>query len=110
MGLLFGVNYVHHTQEVWINGNITKFCSKTVYEDRTCSNSMGPSYTLLDHGQYFDVDIFSCYFVEGWGGVDLITLPIGFTPTDYIPPMPSKMYNFFEPIFEGGYHGLLPPL
>lgn len=109
-GLLLGVNYVHHTQEVWINGNNTRFCSKTVYEDASCSNSMGPTYTLLDHGQYFNVNLFSCFLVEGWGEIDVISLPIGFTPTDYVPPMPSKIYNFLNPIVEGGYEGVLPLL
>ncbi|OXA42166.1 lipase [Folsomia candida] len=88
LNAFLGVNYIHHGQEVWINGNDTIFCSKAVYEDPTCSNSLGPIYTIVDHLQYFDADYSVCYFVEGWLDIDLLSLD-GFTPTNFIPPMPT---------------------
>ncbi|XP_035714885.1 lipase-like isoform X3 [Folsomia candida] len=107
--LLTGENYVHHGQEVWINGEEINFCSKTVYEDPNCSNSLGPLYTLLDHFQYFDADITVCYLVEGWLDIDLVTVE-GFTPTNFLPPMPTVMRGILVGLVQGGYQGLLPVL
>ncbi|OXA44939.1 lipase [Folsomia candida] len=105
--LLIHTNYLHHGQEVWINGSEINFCSQAVYEDPTCSNSLGPLYTIIDHLQYFDADYSVCYFVEGWLDIDLISIA-GFIPTDYIPPMPTVMAGILTGLVEGGYEGILP--
>ncbi|XP_021961423.1 lipase [Folsomia candida] len=105
--LLIHTTYFHHGQEVWINRKEINFCSQAVYEDSTCSNSLGPLYTIIDHLQYFDADYSVCYFVEGWLDIDLISIA-GFTPTDYIPPMPTVMAGFLTGLVEGGYEGILP--
>ncbi|OXA43133.1 lipase [Folsomia candida] len=107
--LLFGEYYVHHGQEVWINGEEINFCSKRVYEDPNCSNSLGPVYSVLDHLQYFDADLTVCYLVEGWLEIDLVTVE-GFTPTNFLPPMPTVMRGILVGLVQGGYQGLLPVL
>ncbi|OXA49511.1 Lipase [Folsomia candida] len=80
--------YVHHGQEVWLNENEVYYCSKDVYEDPYCSNSIGRNFNKLDHLFYFDADYSICLFIEGWLNVDFFTVP-GFTPTNFIPPVPT---------------------
>lgn len=70
---------------------------------------MGPKYTLLDHVQYFSTDYTVCYLSEGWLDVDLLGLPIGWTPTTYLPPMPEVLQEVVDGVVEGGYQGILPP-
>ncbi|XP_021961427.2 lipase-like [Folsomia candida] len=110
MDVLASINYVHHTQEVRAtpSGHIPPtFCSKNFFEDPTCSNSLGPKYSLGDHEKYFDADYTVCYMVEGWLGIDLVTVK-GFTPTNFIPPMPTPMQGFMTGFVDGGYQGALP--
>jgi len=42
--------YIHHSNQVWVakNGEIN-ICSTNVYEDPSCSISLGPNYNVLDH-------------------------------------------------------------
>jgi hypothetical protein len=35
-------------------------CSKLLYEDPSCSNSLGPWYNTQDHLKYWDVVISAC--------------------------------------------------
>ncbi|OXA39880.1 hypothetical protein Fcan01_25319 [Folsomia candida] len=91
-----------------IKNNIRK--EWQVYEDPDCSNSVGKNYYLLDHLQFFDVNYSLCIFVEGWLNVDLLTVPGLFTPTNFIPPVPTLMKGVLTGIVEGGYQGLLPVL
>ncbi|OXA42457.1 Lipase, partial [Folsomia candida] len=107
--LLTGKNCVHHGQEVWINGEEINFCSKTVYEDPNCSNSLGPLYTVLDHLQYFDADISACYLVEGWLDIDLVSVE-RFTRTSFLPLMPTVMRGILIGLVQGGYQCILPIL
>ncbi|XP_035716685.1 lipase-like [Folsomia candida] len=108
LNLPTGIMYVHHGQEVWLSDNEIYYCSKQVYEDPDCSNSVGRNYHLLDHLHFFDVNYSLCIFVEGWLNVDLLTVPGLFTPTNFIPPVPTFMKGILTGIVEGGYQGLLP--
>ncbi|OXA42036.1 Lipase [Folsomia candida] len=53
--------YVHHGNELWIMpSGEEKVCSKTVYEDEKCANSVASMANLPDHLQYWDVAYLSC--------------------------------------------------
>lgn len=53
--------YFHHGTELWISPTDgDKVCSKSVYEDPKCSNSLGPVYSVLDHIFYWDVQYLKC--------------------------------------------------
>ncbi|OXA39301.1 Lipase [Folsomia candida] len=55
------VGYVHHGNELWIMPTeAEKVCSKTVYEDPSCANSVASMANLPDHLQYWDVAYLSC--------------------------------------------------
>lgn len=50
------MGFVHHGTELWITpNNEDKICSKTVYEDPTCSNSLGTAYQATDHPMVWNV-------------------------------------------------------
>ncbi len=105
-----GTYYLHHGQEIWINGNVTNFCSKTVYEDFSCSDSLDPTYTPVDHLQYFDCDMSTCYFVESGGDVNFASNPITGSPTGIVPQPPSKIELLFDLLESGGFSWVLPLL
>lgn len=52
---LASLGYVHHGTELWITPDEDKSCSKEVYEDFSCSNSLGPAYIPSDHSTMWDV-------------------------------------------------------
>lgn len=58
----FGIQgYIHHGTELWITPiNGEKPCSKNLYEDPSCSNSMSLLYNFKDHFFYWDVDYLTC--------------------------------------------------
>jgi len=89
-----GIQYAHHTQEVWLNGAATNFCSKSVYEDWSCSNSLGPAYTLVDHLQYFNVDYTVCYLIDGNLDIGILSIPGVPDPNTFIGPAPPAFYDY----------------
>ncbi|OXA42130.1 Lipase [Folsomia candida] len=53
--------YVHNGNELWLGPNgEEKVCSKEVYEDLSCANSMAALSNVHDHLQYWDVHFLSC--------------------------------------------------
>jgi len=55
------LGFIHKQNELWMykqNSTELKYCSKKVYEDPRCSNSLGNSilnYTVAEHFQYFEI-------------------------------------------------------
>lgn len=87
---LLGDDYLHVQTEFYIDGEHgQRFCNQTVYEDRTCSMSLGPVYSALDHVTYFDVDILVCVASNP---LAFTSLPLGlFEPTKILPPLPKPI-------------------
>lgn len=85
-----------HTQtEYWINGlNGQKFADTSVYTDPTCSDSMGPAYSAIDHFQYFDANYLICYLNQP---LVFLAVPASILqPIGTIPPLPPKITNFLS--------------
>lgn len=102
--VIIGDYYLHTQTEYWINGTTGKFCNNSIYEDPTCSNSMGPIYsTLLDHLMYFDANYLTCIAEQPW---PLISLPYTNQFTSALPPLPEFISG---PIGQGAdfIYGLL---
>lgn len=100
--------YVHPQIEYWINGESgQRFCNDSVYEDPTCSDSLGPAYSVLDHGTYFHVDYATCIFNQP---LLLAAIPFDvFQPVGDAPPLPPKVSNFIDVIVDFAVN-LLSPL
>lgn len=83
--------YVHPQTEVWITGEKNHtFCEQTVAEDRKCSISMGPDYTVADHFVYFDTDLKKMCGQPFIGAA----LPFDlFNAVKVIPPLPKPIEN-----------------
>lgn len=75
-----------------------RFCNQTVYEDPTCSNSIGPAYTLIDHFTYFDVNIDSA-FAQQFQLASLVEI--------LIPPLPKFIENPLGDLSDSVIGGLL---
>lgn len=88
-----GENYIHVQIEFWINGKAKqRFCNASTYEDRTCSMSLGPLYSAVDHLIYFDVDVLKCF---GGNPVALTSIPFDLPqPPSNIPPLPTHISDF----------------
>lgn len=91
--------YVHPQTEYWINGDSgTRFCNDSVYEDPTGSDSLGPAYSVLDHGTYFNVDYGTCVLDQP---LLIAAIPFDiFQPVGKVPPLPLKMSNFIDAVVD----------
>ncbi|KAG4067502.1 hypothetical protein HA402_002779 [Bradysia odoriphaga] len=90
---LLGDYYVHCQPEYWyVDENNQRFCDTTVYEDPTCSDSLGPDYSIADHSTYLGVNYAPCLFGQPapWAAIPFNI----FQPVGTIPPMPGFIYNF----------------
>lgn len=97
---LLGDFYIQPQTEFWINGeDDQKYCRQTFYEDPECSMSMGPSYSMVDHGVYFETNIGSAL-----GQPLLLTsLPLGLlNPVDDLPSLPKKLENLIGDLLTSG--------
>lgn len=105
---LLGDYYIHPQTEFWINGKENqKFCRRTFYEDPQCSMSMGPGYSVIDHGVYFDTNIGSML------GQPLIFahLPFGLlNPVDVLPPLPKPIEHLIGGLTGGAISLVAPAL
>ncbi len=58
------LNFIHQGTELWTGTTVpggSKICSRSNYEDPTCSNSRGPLlFNALDHLTYFNMFAGSC--------------------------------------------------
>lgn len=92
LGTNFLADFYHHTQiEYWIKGDEGKdgkFADQSVYEDSTCSNSLGPLYSALDHLYYFDIHILECIS----DAQELLALPEILEPFGVVPPLPQIIH------------------
>lgn len=92
---LLGDYYIHAQTEYWINGTDSqKFANQNVYEDSTCSNSMGPAYSVLDHFQYFDANLLICWLNQP--GYWLAIPGNIFQPIGTLPPLPQFITDFIS--------------
>ncbi len=82
--------YYHVLNEYWIHDSGEKFANQSTYEDPTCSNSLGPLYTPIDHEQYFDVNHLRCLLSDLH---ELLAVPVIFNPPDVLPPFPKPIQN-----------------
>lgn len=100
--------YVHPQTEYWINGTVgQRFCNPKVREDPTCSNSIGPAYSLVDHLAYFDVNIASAFAQP----LQLASLPFNILPVEkVIPPLPKFIEKPLGDLLDTVVGALLPPL
>lgn len=92
---ILGDYYVHPQPEYWINGiDGQRFCDTSRYNDPTCSDSLGPAYSVLDHFAYFDVNYLVCFLNQPlvWLALPLSIL----APTTILPPLPSVITNFLS--------------
>ena len=89
--------YVHCGPEYWINGkDKQKFADRSVFEDPSCSNSLGPLYNIFDHLLYFDVNIGNCYLSQP---MQLLEIPFDLLqPVEVIPPLPRPIEKFISSI------------
>lgn len=96
---LLGDYYVHPQTEFWIDGIENQaFCSRNVTEDSTCSMSMGPLYSVVDHLIYFDVNTGSVL------GQPLVFAYLPFwllNPVDVLPPLPKPIENLIGGVASG---------
>lgn len=74
--------------EYWIkSGSVAKFAVQSLYEDPTCSNSLGPLYSVIDHLTYFDVNHVRCV-----GDVnEFFAIPASLTPVPELPSFPEPI-------------------
>jgi len=77
----FSLGYVHHANEVYIVNGVTRNCSNVYYEDLSCSDSLGPIYSVFDHLFYFDADVTTCVLESP---IDLV-LQFFFNLRPYLP-------------------------
>lgn len=86
--------YLQTQTEFWINGpDNQRFCSRSVYEDPTCSNSMGPAYNVFDHLVYFDANYNLCFGQPA----QFLAIPASiFQPVGTIPPLPLKNTKLWD--------------
>lgn len=83
---------MHAQTEYWINGtNNQKFADTSLYTDPTCSDSMGPAYSAVDHFLYFDANYLVCYLNQP---LVFLAIPGVLQPVGTIPPLPTKISNF----------------
>ncbi|XP_037038648.1 lipase-like [Bradysia coprophila] len=105
---ILGDYYIQPQTEFWINGEKgQKFCCQTVYEDPECGMSMGPAYSVLDHGVYFDTNLGSIL------GQPLLFahLPLNLlNPVDVLPPLPKPIENLIGGLASGVVGALVPAL
>jgi len=86
LGTSIAFDYYHHVlNEYYINGDESKFAVPSVYEDRNCSNSLGPLYSVPDHFTYFDVMHLQCLpdLIQEFTAIPNVIFPI-----EDIPEMP----------------------
>lgn len=100
--------YVQPQTEYWINGTDgQRFCSQNFFEDATCSNSVGPAYTLIDHFTYFDVNIASAFAQP----LQLLSIPFNILPVEtLLPPLPKFIENPLGELLDNVIGGILPSL
>ncbi|KAJ6649733.1 Lipase [Pseudolycoriella hygida] len=100
--------YFHPQNEYWINGSDgQKFCSQNVYEDASCSNSIGPAYSLVDHFTYFDVNIAGAFAQP----LQLASIAFNILPVETsLPPLPKFIGNPLEDLLNTVIGGLVPSL
>jgi len=77
--------YYHALNEYYLKdviGNEAKFADQSVYEDRDCSNSLGPLYSPADHFKYFDVNHNECLadFIQEFTAIPGVIFPIEDVP------------------------------
>lgn len=101
-------NYIQPQTEYWINGTVgQRFCSQSVFEDPTCSNSIGPAYTLVDHFTYFDVNIASAFAQPQ----QLLSIPFNILPVELLlPPLPKFIADPLGDLLDSVIGGILPGL
>lgn len=90
---ILGDYYVHCQPEYWyVSEDNQRFCATSVYEDPTCSDSLGPIYSILDHATYMGVSYATCIAGQPapWSAIPLSI----FQPVGVIPPLPKFMSNF----------------
>ncbi|OXA39371.1 lipase [Folsomia candida] len=69
--------YVHHGNELWLSPTgEEKVCSKTVYEDPNCANSVASMSNLPDHLQYWDVAYLSCAGADPFSTAGQFVIPV----------------------------------
>ncbi|KAJ6648388.1 Lipase [Pseudolycoriella hygida] len=88
-----GDYYVHCETEYWyVDENNQRFCDPHTYEDPTCSNSIGPFYTILDHASYLGLSYNPCVIGQPapWLAIPFDILQ----PVGKIPPLPSFISKF----------------
>lgn len=92
---MLGDYYIHCQNEYWINGQDDEaFCSNSIYEDPTCSDSLGPYYSIVDHATYLDVDYAICIVDQPapWAAIPASILQ----PVGTIPPLPQPISKFLD--------------
>lgn len=105
---LLGDYYLHAQTEYWINGTDgQKFADQSVYEDSTCSNSMGPAYSVLDHFLYFDANLLVCWLNDPQVWLAIPTSDVQLI--GIIPPLPRKLTYYLGAAI-GFVTNLLGPL
>lgn len=64
----------------------------SIHEDPTCSDSLGPAYSVIDHYFYLNVNYWACFVDQA---EEFLALPYGiFDPVKVLPPLPTPIYNF----------------
>lgn len=101
-------DYIHVQTEFFIDGeDRQRFCNQNVYEDPTCSMSLGPIFSVLDHATYFDTDTLA---TGASNPLAYTSLPWGiFEPTESIPALPKAISNFTSAVVHFAT-GLLSPV
>lgn len=75
-----------------MNANNKRFCDTSVFEDPTCSDSLGPVYSLPDHATYLEVPYAPCVVGQPapWAAIPFSILQ----PVGTIPPFPEFVATF----------------
>ncbi len=89
---LLGDNYVHCQPEFWyVSAEEYRFCNTNNFEDSTCSDSLGPAYSLSNHATYLEVDYSKCVVGQP---APWLEIPSVLQPVDTIPAFPEPVYDF----------------
>lgn len=103
-------HYVQPNHEFWIRGNDADeqtFCSGSVLEDPTCSTSLRPFYSAVDHLTYFDVNVASAFAQP----LQLASIPFGVLPIEMVvPPLPKFIETPLGNTLDAVVGGVLPYL
>ncbi|XP_021967678.1 lipase [Folsomia candida] len=68
--------YVHYGTELWITETGIKKCSRKMYEDPTCANSVAEAANLPYHLKYWDVAFLSCALKNPLWTVQQFVMPL----------------------------------